>query len=117
MADGAKVLASDVSLTDGTSRQVQDSVAVVLDFGKQLGDTGLGPILPDDGQNVPEHVRLCDGPVDIRDDHFVIVTPKVDVTLAPGRALVRSCDAENRLVWTFAQMQQTLSKEKKLFLF
>ena len=45
-----------VWLTNGTSRQVQQFVAVVTDTGEQLDNSGLRPVASNDWENLTEYV-------------------------------------------------------------
>lgn len=54
---------------------------------------------------------LGDGPVDVRDDDFVVPVPQVDGALAAARALVLRGDAESHVVGAFLQFQTGLAAE------
>ena len=69
-------------------------IAVVGDFGEERGHPGLGPISPDDGEDVTQDVRFCDGSVDIADDNFIRIFPPVDMAVASTSPLVSRCHAE-----------------------
>lgn len=44
-----------------------------------LGAPVVGPVLADEGHDVPEDVALCDGAVDVRDHHLVVPLPQEEL--------------------------------------
>ena len=87
-------------------------VAVVLDLGEELSDSGLSPIAANDRKDVTENVRLCDGAVDVRDDDLVGPLPEVEVAAAARGALVSRRHAELDLVHAGLQVQAALERNR-----
>ncbi len=112
---GLEVVLGDGGLADRPGRQVHDVVAVADDLGEERGDAGLGPVLPDDGQDVAQDVRLGDGPVNVGDDQLVGGLPPVDVAAAAGGALVGGGDAELDLVRPGLEAELLLRKETRTY--
>ncbi len=110
---GLEVVLGDGGLADRPGRQVHYVVAVVDDLGEKRGDAGLGPVLPDDGEDVAQDVRLGDGPVDVGDDQLVGGLPPVDVAAAARGALVGGGDAELHLVRPRLETELLLRKKMR----
>ena len=87
-------------------------IPIVLDLCKEFCNTRLSPISSNDGQNVAENIRLCDGPVNVRDHNLVRPLPEVEVTAAPCSPLVSCCDAELDFIHAGLQVQAALEKYK-----
>lgn len=43
-------------LTNSSGRQIEELVAILFNLGEKLGNSTLGPILANDGENVPQYV-------------------------------------------------------------
>lgn len=92
-------------LSNRSRRQIQQLVPVLLDLREQLCHTNLRPVASDHRQNVPQHIRLGDRAVNVRDHHLVAVLPAEQVALAARRALVRGRHTERDLVHTVLKVQ------------
>lgn len=57
LLDAAQQVLGDLGLTYGAGGQIQELVAVVVDVGKQLGYTRLGPVPANDGQDLSQDIR------------------------------------------------------------
>lgn len=55
-----------------------------------------------------------DGPIDIRDDHFIVPVPEVDGAFTAAGALVLRGDAKNHIVGAILQLQAFLENMNRL---
>ena len=67
-----KIVFGDRGLANGAGAEVDDLIAVVPDLGVEVRHARLRPVPPNDGQQVTQHVRLGNGPVNIRNNNLTL---------------------------------------------
>ena len=72
LLEGLEVVLGDGGLADGAGAEVDDLVSVVPDLGVEVRHARLRPVPPNDGQQVTQHVRLGNGPVNIRNNNLAL---------------------------------------------
>ena len=105
LLDGAQVVLGHARLANRPGRQIGDVIAVVRNLGEQRGHPGLSPRRADDGQQVAQNVRFGDRAVDVGDDDFGGGFPPINMTFAPGGALIGRGHAELSLVGARLEVQ------------
>ena len=65
-----EIVFGDRGLADGAGTEVDDLVAIVPDLGVEMSHTWLSPVPPNDRQQVTQHIRLGDRPVNVGNNHL-----------------------------------------------
>lgn len=112
--DALQILPRNPGLAYRPRTQIQQLIPIILYLVEQLGHPRLRPIFTNDGQNVPQDVRLRDGPIDVRNNDLIVPLPLIQVTSAPGGPLVRRRHAEDYLVHALPQIQRRLTPKQTL---
>jgi hypothetical protein len=84
LLNGLEVLPGYSGLADGSGRQIQQPVAVVLDFGEKLGNTRLRPVLAENRQNVSKHVRPVKNVLalkgqNVETNNYLVMVPSISL--------------------------------------
>lgn len=98
LAETCDVVPTCIRLTDCTSGEVKDLVAIVCYFLEQIADAWMWPVISESWHNMPHYITACDRAINIRDHNLCAVVPQKDSTWDFLFSLKSTIDIKRNLV-------------------